>query len=83
MNSENSKVDPHRPLSNLTFKIDLRKKTHLLPYQILVFTVHEKTLKNRIKAIDLKFLLQHGMKNLNYLMNHVFYKIFKMIFNIC
>ena len=32
--------------------------------------------------INLKYQLQHGMNNLNYLMDNILYVIFKIIFNI-
>ena len=35
MNFENSKVDPHRPLFNLTDKIDLRKKDTCIAFSNL------------------------------------------------
>ena len=41
LNSKNSKIsNPHRLLLNLTDKIDLRRKTNILLYQILAFTIH-------------------------------------------
>ena len=51
-------------------------------YQILAFTIHEKILKNYTKRINLRYQLLHGMKGLNYLMDHILYHIFKIIFNI-
>ena len=36
-------------------------------YQILVFTMHGKILKSHIRVINLKYQLEHGMKNSNYL----------------
>ena len=32
--------------------------------------------------MNLKYQLQHGIKNLNYLMDHIVYQIFKIILNI-
>ena len=32
--------------------------------------------------MNLKFQLQHGMKNLDYLMDHILYQIFEIILNI-
>ena len=41
-NSENSKTsDPHRLLFNLSDKINF-KRSNMLLYQILAFTIHEK-----------------------------------------
>ena len=46
MNSENSKVfDPHKLLLNPSDKIDLKEVMHMLLYQILRFTIHEKIKK--------------------------------------
>ena len=54
MNSENTKTsDTHRLLLNLRDKMDLRKKSSILLYQILVFTMHEKILKFPIRIINL------------------------------
>ena len=54
----------------------------MLLYQILIFTIHGKLLKSHIRIINLKYQLQHGMKNLNYLMDHILYQIFEIIMNI-
>ena len=43
----------------------------MLPYQILTSTIHEKKLKSRIKTVNLKYQLQGGMINSNYLMDHI------------
>ena len=51
-------------------------------YQILAYTIHEKNIKSHTKTINLKFPDQHGMQNLNYLMDHILYQIFKIILNI-
>ena len=46
MNSENSKTSKsHAIMLYLTDKLDLRRDEQLLLYQILVFTIHEKTEK--------------------------------------
>ena len=37
--------------------------------------------KKSTKIITLRYQLQHGMKNLNYLMDHILYQIFKIILN--
>ena len=83
MNSKNTKTsDLHRLLLSLKDKIDLRRKINILLYQILVFTMHGKILKSHIRIINLKCQLQHGMKNLNYLMDHILYQIMKIILNV-
>ena len=83
VNSKNSKTsDSHRLLLNLTDKINL-KKGYMLLYQILAFTIYGKIQKSHIRTLKLKFRLQHGMKNLNYLMYHNLHQIFKFILNLC
>ena len=54
----------------------------MLLYQILAYTIHEKIEKSHIRTINLKYQLQHEMKNLNYLMDHILYQIFKIILSI-
>ena len=82
MNFRNSNAsDSHKLLLNLTDKIEFRRKD-ILRYQILIFTAHRKKQKSNIRAIDLKYQLQHGVKNLNYLMDHILYQMFKIILNI-
>ena len=52
----------------------------MLLHQVLVFNIHGKIYqKNHIKTINLKYLIRHGMKSLNYLMAHILYQIFKTI----
>ena len=83
MNSENSETsDPHRLLLNFTDKTDKRRQINILLYQILVFFIHGKILKNHIRILNSKHDLQHGMKNLDYLMDHILYQMFKIILNI-
>ena len=55
----------------------------MLLYQILAFSIHVKKLKSHTKTIILKYKPRHGMKSLNYLMDHILYQIFKIIFNLC
>ena len=54
----------------------------LLHYQILVFITHGKIQKTPITRINLKYLHQHGMINLNYQMDRILYQIFKIILSI-
>ena len=42
----------------------------------------EKYKKSHTKLMNLKYQLQHGIKNLNYLMDHILYQIFRIILNI-
>ena len=55
---------------------------NILFYQILIFIIHGKILKNPLRTINLKSQLQHEMKNFNYLMDHIIYQIFKFILNV-
>ena len=48
-------------------------------YQILASTIHGKISKNHTRTITLKYQLQHGMKNLNDLMDYILYQIIKII----
>ena len=69
MNSENSRTsDPHRLLLNISHKLNLKKVINMLLYQTLAFTIHGKN------------QLRHGMKSLNYLMDHILYEITFNIF---
>ena len=54
----------------------------MLLYQILAFTIRGKMKQSHKKIINLKYQLQHEMKNLNYLIVHILYKIFKTILSI-
>ena len=53
----------------------------LLPYQILAFITHGKIEKAYTITINLKYLHQHGMINLNCPMDRILYQIFKIILN--
>ena len=52
----------------------------MLPYQILASTIYGKVLASYTKTINSKYQLLHEMINLNYLMDHIMYQIFKMIY---
>ena len=74
MNSENSKPsEPYTFIINLTDRINLKKYlTNTLLYQSLVYITHGEILQNFVKAIDLRYQLQHGIMNLNSLMDLIF-----------
>ena len=55
---------------------------NMLLYQIQLCNIHGKIQKIPTKAIYLKHLLQRGMKNLNYVMDHTLHRIFKIIFSV-
>ena len=70
---------PYVLMLKLTDKVDLRWVGKVLLYQILVFIIHGKTWKAHTKMTNLKYQLQRGMINLNCLMDHILYQIFKTI----
>ena len=77
MNSENSKTSDRHSLSlNLSDKIDLKRSDRYVALSNLSIYY---TWKN---IINLKYHLRHGMKSLNYLMDHILYQIFKITLNI-
>ena len=83
MNSENSKTfDPQRLLPNLSHKINLNKSDIFVALWNLSIYYPWKKIKRHTKIINLKYKLQHGMKNLTYLMDHIPYQMFKIILNI-
>ena len=47
-----------------------------------MYLLHGKTYKAHTITINLKYLQQHVMMNLNYQMNRILYQIFKIIFSI-
>ena len=83
MNSENSKTSyPHRLLPNLSDKINLKRSDKYVVFSNLSIYYTWKNIKNYTKAINLKYQLQRGMTNLNYLTDHILYQIFQIILSI-
>ena len=41
-----------------------------------------KNIKIHVRTINIKYQVQHEMKNLSYLIDHILYQIFKIILNI-
>ena len=79
MSSEKSKTtDPHKLLLNLT---DKRSDKYVALSNFSIYYTWSK-LKSRTKIINSKYQLQHEIKNLNYLMDHILYQISKIILNI-
>ena len=75
--------DSHRLLLNLTDKINLKKSDKYVALSNLSICYTWKNItKSHIRIMDLKYQLQHEMKNLNCLMDHILYQILKAIFNI-
>ena len=82
MNSENSKTPkPHTLVLKLTNKLGLRmgKKVISLSNRSVYYTW--KNIKSSYNSNKFKISAQHGMINLNYLMDHILYQIFKIILN--
>ena len=82
MNTENSKTNklnkfPYYFTNNLNLK-NLNKILHWL---IRVFITLGKTLNLHIATLYLTYLLKPGMINLVYLMDHILYQLYKIIFN--
>ena len=78
MNSENSRTsDPHRLLLNLTDKVHMRRKDKYIALSNLSIYY-----TNPIRTINSKLQPQHGVKSLNYLIDHIRYQIFNIILNI-
>ena len=81
-NSENSKTfDPHRPLLNLPDKMDLRRSNIYVALSNLSIYYTWKNISHT-KTIKRKYQLQHGMMNLNNLMDDILYQIFSIILSI-
>ena len=80
INSKNSSnFDPHRLILNHTDTINLKRSEKYVVYQSYYILYIKKYIKVYTKTIDLKLHLQHGMVNLNYLMDHILYQVFKII----
>ena len=83
MNFKNSEIsDPPRLLLNLKDKINLRTKDKHIAFSNLSIYYTSKISKSHLRAINSQYQLQHGMKILNCLMDHILYLIFKIILNI-
>ena len=82
MNSGNSKTsDLHRLLLNLSDKIGLKRSTKYLALSNFSICYTWKNIKKLYKIMNLKYKPRHEMKNLNYLVDHNLYQIFKIILN--
>ena len=83
MNSENSKTsEPHVLIFNLTDKLDLGRAEKSVALSHLSIYYTWKNIKPDTIIINLKYQLQNGMINLNYLMDHILYQIFRIILSI-
>ena len=54
----------------------------MLLYQTSEFTIHSKIYKRHTKIINVKYQLQHGTTNLNYLIDYILYQIFNIVFSL-
>ena len=78
MNSKNSKTsDPHKLLLGLSDKMNLKRSDKYVDIskRSIYYTWKNVTMSYK----NLKYLLQYGMKNVNYLMDHILYHIFKIV----
>ena len=82
MNSENSKTSkPHVLTLKLTNKLDIRIGKRVIALPNLSIYDTWKNIKSSYNSNKFKISAQHGMINLNYLMDHILYQIFKIILN--
>ena len=86
MNSEDSETSKaHVLILKLTDKIDFRRGEKSIASSNLSIYGTWKNIKNSYFTIlinNLKYQPQHEIINLNYLMDHVLYQVFKTILNI-
>ena len=82
MNSGNiATCDTHRLLLNLADKIDVKQSDKYVVLSSLSIYYTWKNIKSH-KINEFKISVPHGMKNSNYLMDHILYQIFKTIVGI-
>ena len=83
MNSENSKTSEYHVLVlKLTDKLDLRRSQKSVALSDLSIYYIWKNIKSSYNNNKFKYLLQHGLKSLNYQMDHIQYLICKITLNI-
>ena len=83
MDSKNRRTSEYHVLVlKLTNKLDLRRGQKTVALSNLSIHYTWKNVKAHTIIINLKYLLQHGVKNLSYQMDHIRYQIFKIILNI-
>ena len=81
MDSKNSGTsDPHRLLIYLTNKMNLKRSDRYVALSNLSIYYTWKSIRKSYENNNLK--IPARMKNFNYLMDHILYQIFKIIFNI-
>ena len=69
-------------LLNLANKINLKRSGKYVALSNLSICYTWENIKKSYKNNILKYQLRHGIKNLNYLMDHILCPIFKIILNI-
>ena len=83
MNTENSKAnEPKYFFYEFTDKLNLTNLNKNIALANLSIYYTWKHIKSAHKTRNLKYLLQLGMMNLIYLMNHILFQTFKIILNI-
>ena len=84
INSENSRTSEYHVLVfKLTDKLDLRRGQKSVALSNLSIYYTWKNIKKvHTIIINLKYLHQHGVKSLNYQMDHTQYLIYKITLNI-
>ena len=83
VNSENSKIsDPHRLLLNLPDKMNLKRSDNHIALSNFSISTRWKISKSHTKIINLKYLHLQRWINLNHLMDHILYHLFKIILSI-
>ena len=86
MNSENSNTsDPYRLTFILSNKMNLNSSDKYVSLSNLTIYYTLETIqikKSQIKILNVKYQLQRGMINLNYLIDHILLEIFKITLNI-
>ena len=80
MNFKNSKIcDSYRLLLNLADERNLKRSNKFNACQILACTIHGKNIKTSYKNNKFKISAPTWTENVNYLMDHIQYLMFKII----
>ena len=76
MNSKNSKTsDLDTLILHPSDKVNLKRSDKYVALLNLSIYYAWKNIKSHIKTMNLKYQLQRGMTNSNYLMDHILYQI--------
>ena len=83
MNSKNCKTsDSYRLLLRHSDEIDLKRSDKYVALTNVSIYETRENIKSHSKALNLKYLDQHGMKNSHCQMDPILYQIFKTILSI-